>query len=109
MSQAMRWVSTRVLPLPAPASTSTGPSAAVTAARCASFSGLRIGDKSMGGAFYTLKARAYGNGRALILRRLAPKETAALFPRGPEKSCVFSDAETLAGGAKHDFLGWVLG
>src|SRR6516225_278497 len=62
MSQAMRCVSTRVLPLPAPASTSTGPSGAVTAARCASFSGLRMGDKSMGGEFYTVKTRAYGKG-----------------------------------------------
>src|SRR6516165_5832139 len=62
MSQAMRCISTRVLPLPAPASTSTGPSGAVTAARCASFSGLRMGDKSMGGAFYTLKTHAYGKG-----------------------------------------------
>ncbi len=52
ITQAMRCVSTRVLPLPAPASTSTGPSGAVTAARCASFRGLRIGDRSMGGAFY---------------------------------------------------------
>ena len=35
---AMRVVSTRVLPVPAPASTSTGPSSVSTAARC---SGLR--------------------------------------------------------------------
>ena len=35
---ASRVVSTRVLPVPAPASTSTGPSVASTAARC---SGLR--------------------------------------------------------------------
>ena len=35
-SQATRCVSTRVLPLPAPASTSVGASGAVTAARCAS-------------------------------------------------------------------------
>src|SRR5581483_4939897 len=47
ISQTIRWVRTRVLPLPAPASTSTGPSGAVTAARCASLRGLRIGDKSM--------------------------------------------------------------
>src|SRR5215472_13129945 len=65
MSQAMRCVNTRVLPLPAPASTSTGPSGAVTAARCASFRGFRMGDKSMGGAFYTLKTCAYGKGQAL--------------------------------------------
>ena len=38
MMWAMRAVSTRVLPVPAPASTSTGPSTASTAARC---SGLR--------------------------------------------------------------------
>src|ERR1700753_1252596 len=56
MTHTMRWVSTRVLPLPAPASTSTGPSGAVTASRCASFSGLSNGESSrgsgMGGAFY---------------------------------------------------------
>ena len=47
ISQAMRWISTRVLPLPAPASTSVGASGAVTAARCASFRGLRMGVTSM--------------------------------------------------------------
>src|SRR5580692_11052256 len=52
-NQASRWISTRVLPLPAPARTSTGPTGAVTAARCASFSESRMGDKSMGRAFYT--------------------------------------------------------
>ncbi len=36
-SQAMRRVITRVLPLPAPASTSSGPPGCVTASRCASF------------------------------------------------------------------------
>src|SRR5580658_2103504 len=51
-------MSTRVLPLPAPASTSTGPTGAVTAARCASFSDARMGDKSMGCAFYTTGARS---------------------------------------------------
>src|SRR5579863_7061527 len=49
MSQAMRWVSTRVLPLPAPASTSTGTSGAETAARCASFRGLRMASRYMRG------------------------------------------------------------
>ena len=48
-NQATRCTSTRVLPLPAPASTSTGPDGAVTAARCASFSGLRMGEMSMSG------------------------------------------------------------
>ena len=38
-SQATRWASTRVFPLPAPASTSAWPVSAVTAARCSSFSG----------------------------------------------------------------------
>ena len=36
MMWAMRVVSTRVLPVPAPASTSTGPSVASTARRCSS-------------------------------------------------------------------------
>src|SRR6202158_1436560 len=47
INQAMRCISTRVLPLPAPASTSTGASGAVTASRCASFNGLRMGERSM--------------------------------------------------------------
>jgi hypothetical protein len=38
---ARRVVSTRVLPVPAPASTSTGPSVASTAARCSGFSPSR--------------------------------------------------------------------
>src|SRR5215212_467173 len=37
----MRWVSTRVLPDPGPATTSTGPLVARTASRCASFSPAR--------------------------------------------------------------------
>ena len=35
----MRWAMTRVLPLPAPARTSTGPFVVVTASRCGGFSG----------------------------------------------------------------------
>jgi hypothetical protein len=38
---ARRVVSTRVFPVPAPASTSNGPSAAVTAASCSGFSPVR--------------------------------------------------------------------
>src|SRR6202011_1826894 len=41
INQAMRWVSTRVLPLPAPAKINSGPSSAVTAARCGGFSPAR--------------------------------------------------------------------
>jgi hypothetical protein len=48
ITQAMRCVSTRVLPEPAPASTSTGPTGAETASRCASLSGAKMGDRSMG-------------------------------------------------------------
>src|SRR5688572_28892336 len=48
ISQAARCVSTRVLPLPAPASTSTGPIGADTAARCASFSDSRRSWADMG-------------------------------------------------------------
>ncbi len=50
ITQATRCVSTRVLPEPAPASTSTGPTGAVTAARCASLSECRIGAVSIGAA-----------------------------------------------------------
>src|SRR5438132_7248277 len=38
ITYAMRWVSTRVLPLPAPAKMSSGPSGASTASRCCAFS-----------------------------------------------------------------------
>ena len=41
ISQAMRCVSTRVLPLPAPASTSSGPSVVSTARRCSGSSPAR--------------------------------------------------------------------
>jgi len=47
ISHAIRWTSTRVLPLPAPAMTSIGWSGAVTASRWASFSGAMIGVTSM--------------------------------------------------------------
>ena len=47
ISQAIRCTSTRVLPLPAPATTSMGSWGAVTASRWASFSGSRIGVTSM--------------------------------------------------------------
>src|SRR6185436_12645174 len=40
---ARRVVSTRVLPVPAPANTSTGPSSASTAARCSGLSDVRYG------------------------------------------------------------------
>ena len=40
---AIRWVSTRVLPLPAPAKMSSGPSGAVTASRWASLRSVRRG------------------------------------------------------------------
>ena len=39
---AMRVVSTRVLPVPAPASTSTGPSSVSTARRCSGFRSVEI-------------------------------------------------------------------
>jgi len=45
-SHAMRWVMTRVFPEPAPASTSSGPPAWTTAARCA---GLSESSKLSGG------------------------------------------------------------
>ncbi len=48
-SQAMRRVSTRVLPLPAPASTRKGPGGAVTAARWGSLRSSRIQETSMAG------------------------------------------------------------
>jgi len=47
ISQAARWVRTRVLPLPAPAMTSNGSAGAVTACRCASFRDSSIGVTSI--------------------------------------------------------------
>ena len=55
-SHATRCVSTRVLPLPAPASTSVGASGAVTAWRCASFSASRRWETSMGGGIVAIRA-----------------------------------------------------
>src|SRR5262249_52088027 len=47
MSQAMRWGRTRVLPLPGPARTRTGPSGAVTARCWAGLRPSRIEDKGL--------------------------------------------------------------
>ena len=49
-SQAMRVVSTRVLPDPAPARISAGPGGAVTAARCSGFSPASKGEWPPGAA-----------------------------------------------------------
>ena len=65
MSQAIRWTSTRVLPLPAPARTSRLPGSDVTALRWLSLRGLRMWDISMAGNFtpsadkYFLKRRGF--------------------------------------------------
>jgi hypothetical protein len=48
MTHAIRCTSTRVLPLPAPASTSVGWSGAVTASRCAGFKGSMMSVTSIG-------------------------------------------------------------
>src|SRR5262245_53845737 len=48
-SQAMRWAMTRVLPLPAPASTRTGPLVAWTASRWTGLSGARIASGATAG------------------------------------------------------------
>src|SRR5436309_2358443 len=45
-SHAIRWAMTRVFPLPAPASTRMGPSAAVTASRCGGFRSARSASPS---------------------------------------------------------------
>src|SRR5436190_8718529 len=45
-SHAIRWAMTRVLPLPAPASTRRGPSPAVTASRCGGFRSTRSASRS---------------------------------------------------------------
>src|ERR1700680_5134180 len=74
----MRCISTRVLPLPAPASTSTGSSGAVTASRWASFNGLRMGERSMRAANSTPAAALLGAARPLAslpaVSQLPPRE-----------------------------------
>src|SRR6266849_7650995 len=52
----MRWVSTRVLPLPAPAKINKGPSSAVTAARCGGFSPARRSTPRSAAEEVTLKS-----------------------------------------------------
>src|SRR5262245_44639436 len=79
ITQAMRCVSTRVLPEPAPASTSTGPTGAVTAARCASFRESRIGEVSIGAANFIHSRAPKGCNRAparrgLVLPRLVRRD-----------------------------------
>src|SRR5271154_7354908 len=101
ISQAMRWISTRVLPLPAPASTSTGPSGAVTASRWALFSGLRMGERSMGGANSTPGARRLFHARGVKCRgRLLPAVTQLpqrqeYLARGRMRAPVAADASQL--------------
>src|SRR5688572_20559067 len=60
----MRTVTTRVLPVPAPASTSTGPSVVVTARRCSGLSEARIFKAAEGSrAGDRGKSRARGSSR----------------------------------------------
>src|SRR5207245_9127152 len=47
---AIRWVMTRVLPLPAPARVRAAPSLASTASRCGGLSAARSGDAGIAGA-----------------------------------------------------------
>ena len=49
---AMRWVSTRVLPEPAPARISSGPSVAATASRWEGFRSAKRGESSKGHRVY---------------------------------------------------------
>src|SRR5439155_113412 len=57
-SHAIRWAMTRVLPLPAPASTRIGPSSAVTASRCGGFSSARSASRSSTSRLYRKRAGA---------------------------------------------------
>ena len=63
---AMRVVSTRVLPVPAPASTSTGPSSVSTASRC---SGLRPSRYRGAAAAARARRDAVGDGPMLVRTR----------------------------------------
>ena len=60
----MRWVMTRVLPLPAPARISTGPSVASTASRCCA---LSAGRSERDGASGTRRAVSATRSRAGLL------------------------------------------
>src|SRR5206468_3313381 len=62
-SQAIRCAMTRVLPLPAPASTRRGPSPAVTASRCGGFRSARSASRSSTSRLYRMPA-----GRRLLHR-----------------------------------------
>src|ERR687886_2084601 len=70
MSQAMRWVSTRVLPEPAPATTSNGPPGWVTASR---WTGLRPARRSGLGLVVGLIS---GSPPMMAARRLLPLDGA---------------------------------
>ena len=94
-SQAIRWAITRVLPLPAPASTRTGPRVAVTASRWAGLRGSRmtlraIGPADMGLHDTTRSADRPGPGRhgpaGLAAGRRAARDGAGLPGSGPSTS-----------------------
>src|SRR5437764_10896093 len=67
-SQAIRWAMTRVLPLPAPASTRRGPSPAVTASRCGGFRSTRSAARS--GTWRLYRARLFDRHRLGQVARL---------------------------------------
>jgi urea transport system permease protein len=60
MSRAIRWVMTRVLPEPAPASTSNGPSVVSTASRCG---GLRCDRSTAGCSYHQRRTVSHSRGR----------------------------------------------
>src|SRR3990172_3316754 len=85
--KAMRWAMTRVLPLPAPARTRSGPRVAITASRCTGFSGPRIAsrltsERSMG-LYDTTRERAHRGepGCGLRGRRLLDGDGLGEVPR----------------------------
>src|SRR6267143_6895269 len=79
MSQAIRCVSTRVLPLPAPAKISNGPSSAATAARCGGFSPSRRSTPRSAAVGELAKSRASlpGNGQIRNQKRAGELVAAA--------------------------------
>ena len=86
---AMRVVSTRVLPVPAPASTRTGPSVVSTASRCSGFSPFEIvrravvaaaGGHGARGDAAALRARARGRARGVRRRRACRLESRTSHP-----------------------------
>ena len=71
---ATRYVSTRVLPEPAPATTSTGPSVTATASRCDGFSSSKSDDSGTRGS---VEGDSHANGMSVIRSSVFSRQSSA--------------------------------